>query len=159
MAVSGFSFALDHKWSFNILRMWLCSLVASWWQQCRESLNLENKNFYLVSIVAQMDCVKWGCGITASICAMEMNGMPWLIWYALNQTVPSLWEWLLIKRARTQWMHATVASGPTYIFIAPLPNLIKMGDKRCRQSARHRRALLPFLMLVHEAFHLTLEHM
>lgn len=28
-------------------------------------------------------------------------------------------------------MHATVALGRTYIFIAPLPNLIKMGDKLC----------------------------
>lgn len=26
-------------------------------------------------------------------------------------------------------MHATVASGRTYIFIVPLPNLIKKGDK------------------------------
>lgn len=60
-----------------------------------------------------------------------MNGVPRLIWYALNQTVASLWEWLLIKGAWTCWMHATLASGYIYIFIAPLPNLIKMGDKLC----------------------------
>lgn len=82
-----------------------------------------------------MNCVIWSCWITASICSMEMNGMPWLIWYALNQTVPSLWEWLLIKGAWTHWIHATMASGRTYIFKAPpLPNLIKMGDKLCTEQ-------------------------
>lgn len=81
-----------------------------------------------------MNCVICICWITDSICGVEMNGMPWLIWYALNQTVPSLWEWLLIKGAWTRWMHATLASGYTYIFIAPLPNLIKIGDKLCTEQ-------------------------
>lgn len=85
--------------------------------------------------MARMSCVIWSCWITVFVCGMEMNGMPWLIWYALNQTVPSLWEWLLIKGAWTRWMHATVASGRTYIFIAPPhPNLIKMGDKLCTEQ-------------------------
>lgn len=84
--------------------------------------------------MAPVTCVIWKCWITASICGVEMNGMAWLIWYAFNQTVPSLWEWLLIKGAWTHWMHATVASGRTYIFIDPLPNLIKMGDKLCTEQ-------------------------
>lgn len=151
MAVSGFCLTSDHNWGFNIMMMLLCCLVVTAAQ--RKSSSSKKESFYLVSGVAQMNCSVCGCWITASICGVEMNGVPQLIWYALNQTVPSLWEWLLIKGAWTHWMHAIVASGRTYIFIAPLPNLIKMGDKLCRQSAGHRRALLPFASLIHEAVH------
>lgn len=135
MAPNGFSLTFDHKRIFNIT-MLPRSLVVSWWQRRRENLNLENESFYLVSSVAQMNCVVLlrSCWITASVCAMEMSGMPWLILHALNQTVPSLWEWLLIKEAWTHWIHATIASGCTYIFIVPLPNLIKIGDKQCTEQ-------------------------
>lgn len=104
--------------------------------------------------MAQINCATWGCWIAASVCAMEMNGMPWLIWYALYQTVPSLWEWLLIKGAWTHWMHATMASGRTYIFIACTQIWLKWGTNGAenRQSAWHRQALLPCSLLIHEGF-------
>lgn len=131
------------------------SLVDSWRQLHKKILILGKKKnpkkpkcFYLIDVVAQMNCVVCKCWITASVCGVEMNGVAWLIWFALNQTVPSLREWLLIKGAWTHWMHATVASGRAYIFIDSLPNLIKMGDKLCTEQtismAQTGFAPLPF---------------